>query len=245
MTLSSLRTAVYNANMALHRSGLVLYTFGNVSGIDRASGVVIIKPSGVDYAELTADRMVAVSLATGKTVRGKLNPSSDTATHLELYRAFPACGGIVHTHSTMATACAQARTPIRCMGTTHADYFHGDIPVTRALTRGETTGAYERNTGLVIVETFAQRDPTAVPAALVANHGPFAWGATPEEAVHHAVVLEALAAMQVAACVLDPDARRPAEHLIDKHYFRKHGRGAYYGQPSPRSPAPVRGRGAR
>jgi L-ribulose-5-phosphate 4-epimerase len=228
--LNALKKAVYDANMALHGSGLVLYTFGNVSGIDRTSGMVVIKPSGVDYQSLSADDMVVVSLENGDVVEGNLSPSSDTPTHLELYRSFAGCGGIAHTHSETATACAQARTPIRCMGTTQADYFRGDIPLTRMLTEQEVSSEYEANTGRVIVATFAEQDPMEVPAVLVANHGPFAWGASPAEAVRNAVLVESLARMELAARTLNPEAPRPPAYLVDKHYLRKHGDNAYYGQ---------------
>ncbi len=229
---AELREAVFHANRALVESGLVMGTFGNVSAVDRSAGVFLIKPSGVPYERLTAEHMVAVSLATGQVVEGDLRPSSDTATHLELYRAF-ACGGIAHTHSEYATAFAQARRPIPCMGTTHADYFRGDIPVTRPLTRQEVDGEYERHTGLVIVETFRGLGVAAeeIPGVLVANHGPFTWGEDAFAAVEHARVLEYLARLEVARLGLAPDAPRPADFLIEKHYRRKHGRDAYYGQP--------------
>lgn len=228
---AALREAVCQANLALAESGLAPGTFGNVSGVDRGAGVFVIKPSGVPYAELTPARMVAVALETGAVVGGKLRPSSDAPTHLELYRAF-ACGGIAHTHSEMATAFAQARVPIRCLGTTHADYFHGDVPVTRALTRAEVEGEYERNTGLVIVETFRRGAlaPEEMPAVLVASHGPFTWGREAFAAVEHARVLEQVARMAYAAHVLAPGAPAPDAFLIDKHYRRKHGKDAYYGQ---------------
>jgi L-ribulose-5-phosphate 4-epimerase len=230
MKLAELRDQVYRANMDLHRSGLVLFTFGNVSGIDRPSGTVVIKPSGVAYEELSPAAMVCVSLATGDVVGGNRRPSSDTATHVELYRAFEHCGGIVHTHSRAATACAQAGVPIRCMGTTHADYFRGDIPVTRTLSEDETRGEYERAIGKLIVDTFAGIDPRQIPAVLVAHHGPFAWGADVHEAVYHAVILEQLAEMERDVRVLNPGAARPPRYLVDKHYLRKHGDDAYYGQ---------------
>jgi L-ribulose-5-phosphate 4-epimerase len=191
---------------------------------------VVIKPSGVDYAELSVANMVCVSLADGRVVEGTLKPSSDTPTHLELYRAWQSCGGVVHTHSSCATACAQALCAIRCMGTTHADYFYGDVPVTRSLTAEETCGDYEAATGRVIVERFANADPMKVPAVLVAHHGPFVWGRDADEAVYHAVVLEQLARMERDARVLSPDAPRPSQHLVDRHYLRKHGPDAYYGQ---------------
>ncbi|HSL23624.1 MAG TPA: L-ribulose-5-phosphate 4-epimerase AraD [Vicinamibacterales bacterium] len=234
MIAAQLRERVFEANRALADSGLVLGTFGNVSGIDREAGVVAIKPSGVPYAELTPGHMVPVSLATGEVLETALRPSSDTPTHLELYRAFR-CGGVVHTHSESATALAQARLPVRCMGTTHADYFRGDVPVTRALADDEVAGEYERNTGLVIVETFrrADLDPELVTAVLVANHGPFVWGDDPLDAVERGIVLEFLARMDVTCRAVAPDAPRPAGALIDKHYFRKHGVRAYYGQKRP------------
>jgi L-ribulose-5-phosphate 4-epimerase len=229
---AELRETVYRANLELVEGGLVFGTFGNVSGLDRAAGVVVIKPSGVPYSEMSPDTMVPVALATGAVLEGRLRPSSDTPTHLELYRAFP-CGGIAHTHSESATAFAQLRSPMRCMGTTHADYFRGDVPVTRPLTEAEVAEDYERNTGLVIVETFRTLGlaPMEIPAALVANHGPFTWGADPHAAVEHALVLEYLARIAIGMRLLGPDAPPPDVHLIDKHYLRKHGPGAYYGQP--------------
>ena len=228
---AKLREMVCRANLELVESGLAMGTFGNVSGVDRQDGVMVIKPSGVPYADLTPGRMVPVSLATGKVLEGDLRPSSDTPTHLELYRAFR-CGGVAHAHSEVATAFAQARLPIRCLGTTHADYFRGDVPVTRALTREEVEKDYERNTGLVIVETF-RGDPHAadeIPAVLVASHGPFTWGADPFAAVEHARVLEILAGMERTARLLASDLSGPEPWLVDKHYLRKHGRDAYYGQ---------------
>ena len=231
MTLTELREVVYRANMTLFESGLVFGTFGNVSGADHDAGVFVIKPSGVPYEVLSPDRMVTVSLETGETIDSALRPSSDTPTHVEIYRAFR-CGGIAHTHSESATALAQARLPVRCMGTTHADYFHGDVPVTRALTASEVAGAYERHTGLVIVETFrsANLSPDDVPGVLVANHGPFTWGAEALQAVERARILEWLSRMDITGRLLAPGAERPAPHLVDRHYTRKHGRGAYYGQ---------------
>jgi L-ribulose-5-phosphate 4-epimerase len=228
---TELRQAVFRANGELAGSGLVHGTFGNVSGVDRAAGVFLIKPSGVPYDELTPEHMVAVSLATGKVVDSPYRPSSDTPTHLELYRAFP-CGGIVHTHSEAASAFAQARLPIRCMGTTHADHFRGDVPVTRDLTREEVEGEYERNTGLVIVERFKDGgiSPEEVSAVLVANHGPFTWGKDAFEAVEHARVLEYVARMEATVRAIAPDADRPAAFLVDRHFLRKHGKAAYYGQ---------------
>jgi L-ribulose-5-phosphate 4-epimerase len=227
-----LRRRVLRANQLLVESGLVLGTFGNVSGVDREAGLLVIKPSGVPYDELTPGRMVPVSLETGKVLEGKLRPSSDTATHLELYRAFQ-CGGIAHAHSEYATALAQVRTPIRCLGTTHADYFRGDIPVTRPLTEAEVAEDYERNTGRVIVETFGSLaiSPDEVPGVLVANHGPFSWGDDAFAAVERARVLEFLARMEATARLVAPDAARPDAFLVDKHFLRKHGKDAYYGQP--------------
>jgi L-ribulose-5-phosphate 4-epimerase len=233
MQARELRELVYEANRALARTGLVLGTFGNVSGVDRAAGLMVIKPSGLPYEELSPSHMVPVSLDTGEVVDSALRPSSDTATHLVLYRAF-SCGGIVHTHSEYATTLAQARLPVRCMGTTHADYFRGDVPVTRPMTPREIADAYEKHTGDVIVEAFraAEISDDEVPAVLVANHGPFAWGKTPLKAVEHAQVLEFLARMDVNSRLIAPDAHRPSRALIDKHYTRKHGAGAYYGQTS-------------
>jgi len=227
-----LRRRVLGANRLLVESGLVLGTFGNVSGVDREASLLVIKPSGVPYHELTPGRMVPVSLKTGKVLEGKLRPSSDTPTHLELYRNFP-CGGIAHAHSEFATALAQARVRIRCLGTTHADYFRGDIPVTRPLTEVEVERDYERNTGRVIVETFESLavSPDEVPGVLVANHGPFTWGDDAFEAVAHARILEFLARMEVTARLVAPDAIPPDAFLVDKHFFRKHGKDAYYGQP--------------
>jgi L-ribulose-5-phosphate 4-epimerase len=232
MTYPDLRDAVYAANMRLASSGLVMGTFGNLSVIDRSAGVFAIKPSGVPYERLSAEHMVPVSLATGKVIDGTLRPSSDTPTHLELYRAFPECGAIVHTHSEYATAFAQARTPIRCMGTTHADHFRGDIPVTRPMRREEVERDYEKNTGLVIVETFQQTgiSPSHVSAVLVANHGPFAWGPDAATAIENAGVLEYLARLEWRVRTLAPDAPTPEQFLIDRHFLRKHGPGAYYGQ---------------
>lgn len=228
---ASLREEVLRANLDLARSGLVMGTFGNVSGADREAGVMAIKPSGVPYDRMTPDDMVLVSLATGEVVDSSLRPSSDTPTHLELYRAFP-CGGVVHTHSEHATAFAQAGQPVRCMGTTHADSFRGDIPVTRALTQAEVERDYERNTGVVIVETFRNRhlSPEEIPAALVLHHGPFTWGKTAAKAVENAMVLEYVARMDLHVQAITPGAPRPASYLVDKHYLRKHGASAYYGQ---------------
>ncbi len=226
-----LREAVYQANMELAGSGLVVGTFGNASGVNREAGLVMIKPSGVPYDDLTPGHMVPVSLATGEVMDSDLRPSSDTPTHLELYRAF-ACGGVVHTHSEHATTLAQAGLPLRCMGTTHADHFRDDVPVTRPLTREEVEGEFEKNTGLVIVETFRAGRVSAeeVSAVLVANHGPFTWGRDAHQAVENAVILEHLARMEIRVRLVAPEARRPDRFLVDKHYLRKHGHDAYYGQ---------------
>ena len=227
----NLRERACRANLELASTGLVMGTFGNLSIADRDAGVFAIKPSGVPYHDLKPDKIVLVSLDTGKAVDGKWKPSSDTPTHLELYRAF-ACGAIVHTHSEFATMFAQARTPIRCMGTTHADYFHGDVPVTRAMTKKEIEHDYEANTGKVIVETFKSAGvlPASVPAVLVANHAPFVWGPDAAKAIENAELLEFLARMEWRTRVMSPDAPRPDQHLIDRHYQRKHGKSAYYGQ---------------
>jgi L-ribulose-5-phosphate 4-epimerase len=223
-------TEVFKANKELVTHGLVLFTWGNASAVDRKRGVVVIKPSGVQYDRMTADDMVTVTLE-GEVASGRLRPSSDTPTHLALYRAFPEIGGIVHTHSTYATAWAQAGLDIPILGTTHADYFWGDVPCTRDMTEGEIDGKYEEETGRVIVERFMERgiDPAHVPAALVKNHGPFAWGKDAAEAVYHAVVLEEVARMALLARSLNPSAGMN-EDLVRKHFSRKHGPGAYYGQ---------------
>jgi len=229
---SELKEMAWRANRALAESGLVMGTFGNVSSLDRKSGVFAIKPSGVPYRKLAAKDMVLVSLETGRLVGGKLRPSSDTPTHLALYLAFPTIGGIVHTHSEYATAFAQANQSIRCMGTTHADYFHGDVPVTRALRQAEIEQNYELNTGGVIVETFTEQriSPADMPAVLVAHHGPFTWGVDAFEAIHHAEALEYVARLEWRVRALDPNAPRPDACLVDKHHSRKHGPSAYYGQ---------------
>lgn len=230
MTYDALRRIAYDANMELAGSGLVIGTFGNLSAADRAAGAFAIKPSGVPYESLTAADIVVVSLESGDTIDSRLRPSSDTPTHLELYRAF-GCGAIVHTHSEYATMFAQARMPIRCMGTTHADYFRGDIPVTRPMRREEVEQEYEKNTGLVIAETFREGVSSSdVQAVLVANHGPFAWGADVATAIEHARVLEYLARLEWRVRTMAPDAPAPDRFLIDKHYLRKHGPSAYYGQ---------------
>ena len=227
--LEALKQQVYEANMELPRRGLVTYTWGNVSGIDREKGLFVIKPSGVEYDELTPAMLVVMDL-NGNKVEGDLNPSSDTKTHLELYRAFPQLGGIVHTHSTHAVAFAQARRDLPAFGTTHADYFYGPVPCTRELTPEEIDEDYEKNTGKVIIETFAGKDPEAIPAVLVNSHGPFAWGTDAENAVHNAVVLEEVAFMNFHALQLSPNRGAMQQELLDKHYLRKHGKNAYYGQ---------------
>ncbi len=229
--LEELKSSVCKANLQLPKYGLVTFTWGNVSGIDRESGLVVIKPSGLEYDVMGPDDMVIVDLE-GKVVEGKWKPSSDTPTHLALYRAFPALGGIVHTHSRGATSFAQAGMDIPALGTTHGDYFYGDIPCTRPMTPAEIQGEYELETGSVIIETFRERgiDPAEIPAALVFSHGPFAWGKDPAEAVHNAVVLEELAYMALNARLLNPNIGRMQQELLDKHYLRKHGKNAYYGQ---------------
>jgi L-ribulose-5-phosphate 4-epimerase len=227
----ALREEVCDANLALASHGLVTGTFGNVSGVDRAAGLFAIKASGVAYDGMTWEHMVPVSIETGEVLDGDLRPSSDTPTHRELYLAFT-CGGIAHTHSDFATAFAQAVTPIRCTGTTHADYFRGDVPVTRALTAHEVEVDYERHTGLVIVETFSAGRLSAddVPGVLVANHGPFTWGRTAREAVDRAHALETIARIECIRQLIRRDAPAPASFLVDKHFLRKHGRDAHYGQ---------------
>lgn len=227
--LEELKKLVCEANLLLPQYGLVTFTWGNVSGIDRESGLVVIKPSGVPYEGMKAEDMVVVDLD-GSVVEGKWKPSSDTATHVELYKAFPDCGGIVHTHSRWATTFAQAGRGIPAMGTTQADYFYGEIPCTRPMTEEEIRGAYEKETGKVIVETFAGRDPAAVPGVLVYSHGPFAWGSDPMNAVHNAVVMEEVAFMDWHAMMLEPGRGPMQQALLDKHYLRKHGKNAYYGQ---------------
>lgn len=231
MMLEQLKQQVYEANMELPRYGLVTFTWGNVSGIDRERGLFVIKPSGVEYDMLTPEDMVVMDIL-GNKVEGRYNPSSDTATHLELYQAFPEIGGVVHTHSSYATSWAQAGRDIPCYGTTHADYIYGEVPCLRCLTEEEIEQAYEENTGRLIVSEFArlQKDPMAVPAVLCKNHGPFTWGRTPHEAVHNAVVLEEVAKMAYRAESINPDVRPAPQKLQDKHYYRKHGANAYYGQ---------------
>lgn len=229
--LEALKKEVCDANLLLPQYGLVTFTWGNVSAIDRESGLVVIKPSGVPYETMTADDMVVVDL-NGKVVEGKWKPSSDTPTHVELYKAFPALGGIVHTHSRWATTFAQAGKPIPAMGTTQGDYFYGDIPCTRPMTKEEIGGEYEKETGTVIIEAFREKgiDPAQIPAVLVYSHGPFAWGKDAMEAVHNAVVLEEVAFMDWHAMMLNPGLGSMQQELLDKHYLRKHGKNAYYGQ---------------
>ena len=229
--LEELRKQVYEANMELPRRNLVTYTWGNVSGIDRESGLVVIKPSGVEYDELTPENLVVLDLD-GNRVEGELNPSSDTKTHLELYKAFPTLGGIVHTHSPYAVAWAQAGRDIPCYGTTHADYFYGAVPCARHLTKEELDEDYEKNTGKIIIETFTDRsiDPVAVPGVICHSHGPFTWGKDAAQAVYHAVVLEEVAKMALLTRQVDSIAAPAPQYLQDKHYMRKHGPNAYYGQ---------------
>jgi L-ribulose-5-phosphate 4-epimerase len=227
--LEALRTEVYEANLELVRRGLVLYTFGNASGLSREQGLVAIKPSGVPYEKMTPADMVIVDLD-GRVVEGALRPSSDLPTHVALYRAFPSIGGVVHTHSRHATAWAQACREIPCFGTTHADYFHGPVPVTVPLTRAEIESEYEANTGVAIIRLMQGRDPLGCPAALVAGHGPFCWGKSATAAAHMAVIVEELAAMAMQTLAINPAAPPISEALRDKHYFRKHGPKAYYGQ---------------
>jgi L-ribulose-5-phosphate 4-epimerase len=229
MLLRKLREEVLEANLELVRRGLVLYTFGNASGISREDGLVAIKPSGVPYEELTPEHMVITKLD-GEIVEGDLRPSSDLATHLELYKHFPNIGGVAHTHSEFATAWAQSEKPILCFGTTHADYFHGPVPVTERLSASEVAGDYELETGAAICRTFAKVDPDSIPAVLVAGHAPFCWGTTPAEAAHNAVILEYVARMASHTLAINADSRPLGRELHDKHFLRKHGRSAYYGQ---------------
>jgi L-ribulose-5-phosphate 4-epimerase len=233
MNYDELKERVYQTNLALVESGLVVLTWGNASGADREKGVMAIKPSGVPYSKLTAKDIVVLSIATGEIVDGSGRPSSDTPTHLHLYREFPSCGGVVHTHSTYATSFCQAQREIPCLGTTHADNFYGTIPVTRQLTAQEISKDYELNTGRVIVECFASKqiDSAQVPGVLVAGHAPFAWGNTPEKAVENAIVLEFAGQMAMNTFAINPQSTALPQVLIDKHYLRKHGAGAYYGQP--------------
>lgn len=229
--LEELKKRVYEANMLLPKYQLVTFTWGNVSEIDRESGIFAIKPSGVEYDKLTPDDMVLVDLE-GNVVEGHLKPSSDTATHVEIYKAFESVGGVVHTHSSYATSWAQAGRSIPCYGTTHADYIYGEVPCLRALSSKEIDDAYEVNTGLLIVNSFKDMniDPAAVPAVLCKNHGPFTWGKNANEAVHNAVVLEEVAKMAYRTESINPQVTPAPSHLQDKHYFRKHGANAYYGQ---------------
>jgi len=235
--LDDLKQEVLKANLQLPKHGLITFTWGNVSGIDRNKGLVVIKPSGVEYDGMAPEHMVVVELETGKTVDGNLSPSSDTATHLALYKAFPNIGGVVHTHSRWATIFAQAGIGILPLGTTHADYFYGEIPCTRKMTADEISGDYEANTGNVIVETFKDINPDFIPAALVHSHGPFTWGKDANDAVHNAVVLEEIAfmawhdiMMNVPHLPLHNGFEAMQQELLDKHYLRKHGKNAYYGQ---------------
>ena len=227
--LEQLKKEVLEANLLLPKYGLVTFTWGNVSGIDRKSGLVVIKPSGVEYDTMSVDDMVVVDLQ-GNVAEGKRKPSSDTATHIELYKAFPECGGIVHTHSRWAASFAQAGRGIPPLGTTHGDYFYGEIPCTRLMTNEEIAGEYEKETGKVIIEAFDGKDPEAVPGVLVHSHGPFAWGKDASEAVHNAVVMEEVAFMAFHAMMLSPNLQDMQQELLDKHYLRKHGKNAYYGQ---------------
>jgi L-ribulose-5-phosphate 4-epimerase len=234
-TLQRLRQDVCAANIDLVKKGLVTQTWGNASGIDRSQNVVAIKPSGVPYEKLKPSDMVLVSLASGEVVEGKWRPSSDTQTHLELYRAFKAVGGIVHTHSSAATAWAQTCRDLPALGTTHADYFHGAVPCTRLMKKHEIQSDYELNTGRVIVKAFAGRDPMECPAVLVASHGPFTWGTTVEEAVHHAEVLEHLVKLAAETLRICPSTKPMQRVLLNRHFFRKHGALACYGQRSSRT----------
>lgn len=227
-----LRKQVYEANMELYRNHLAPLTWGNVSQVDRSLGVMAIKPSGVPYERLSAEDITVVSLETGERVAGHLNPSSDTPTHLALYRAFPGIGGITHTHSPYATAWAQAGRPLRCLGTTHADCFYGEVPVTRYVSREEAARAYEAETGTVIVEAFAGRDPVHTPGVLVRGHGPFTWGDSALKSVHNAITLEEVARMNLLTLLLDGNVSDLPEALQSKHFERKHGPNAYYGQGS-------------
>ncbi|HCG9711012.1 TPA: L-ribulose-5-phosphate 4-epimerase [Vibrio parahaemolyticus] len=229
LLLPELREQVWRANMDLQVHKLVTFTWGNVSGIDRKSGLVVIKPSGVAYEDLCPENMVIVDLD-GSVIQGSLKPSSDTATHLELYRAFPQLGGVVHTHSSYATSWAQAGAVIPAFGTTHADYFYGHIPCARALTQQEIESDYELNTGKVIVETIGEGDPMAIPGILVREHAPFTWGTDPHNAVHNAVVVEEVAKMAFHTLTINPSTLPIPQTLLDKHYLRKHGKDAYYGQ---------------
>ncbi len=227
--LTSLREQVLKANLELNNRGLVVYTWGNVSGIDRERGLVVIKPSGVKYETLTADQLVVVNLK-GEIAAGDLRPSSDLPTHLELYRRFPNIGGVAHTHSTYAVAWAQALISLPCLGTTHADHFYGSIPCTRPLSQEEVQDQYELNTGRVIVETFKGLDPNSMPAVLVGQHGPFTWGKDADDAVKNSVILEEVAKIAWITAGVGGNKRAVPQYLLDKHYLRKHGKNAYYGQ---------------
>jgi len=230
--LETLKKQVWEANLLLPKYGLVTFTWGNVSAVDRETGMIVIKPSGVAYDDLQAEDMVVVDLASGEKVEGRYNPSSDTPTHVQLYKAFPEVGGVVHTHSTQATSFAQAGMGILPLGTTHGDYFYGEIPCTRDMTPEEIADEYEKKTGTVIIEIFQERDinPMQIPGVLVKSHGPFAWGKDAMEAVHNAVVMEEVAAMNFRSMMLNPGIGRMQKELLDKHYLRKHGETAYYGQ---------------
>ncbi len=227
--LEALKQNVYEANMELPRRGLITYTWGNVSGIDRESGLFVIKPSGVDYDDLRPEHMVVMDLQ-GNKIEGDMSPSTDTDTHIELYKAFPEVGGIVHTHSPHAVAWAQAGEDIPCYGTTHADYFYGPVPCARELTPEEIEEAYEKNTGKVIIEAFEGKNPMYVPAVICKSHGPFTWGKDCHQAVYHAVVLEEVARMAILTRQVCPNAGPASQHILDKHFMRKHGPNAYYGQ---------------
>lgn len=227
--LENLKEKVLKANLDLVKYGVVIFTWGNVSAIDKETGLVVIKPSGVDYSVMKADDMVIVDID-GNVVEGSLNPSTDLPTHLEIYKAYPEVGGVVHTHSSHATAWAQAGRGIPFYGTTHADYFYGEIPCTRELTEDEVKTDYEKNTGLVIAETIGDREALAMPGALVKSHGVFAWGKDADNAVHNAVVMEYVAKMATEAEALNPEIKAAPQYLLDKHYLRKHGKNAYYGQ---------------
>ncbi len=232
--MKTLKEMVFEANRLLPKYNLVTLTWGNVSGIDRAQGLLVIKPSGIAYEAMNPDDMVVVSLDSGKPIEKGLNPSSDTPTHLEIYKAFPNIGGIVHTHSRWATIFAQAGRGITALGTTHADYFYGAIPCTRKMTEAEIRGAYEKETGRLIKETFQDLDPDAIPGVLVHSHGPFTWGQNPLDALHNAVVLEEVAMMNYHVLTLDGSISSMQKVLLDKHYLRKHGQNAYYGQNNPK-----------
>jgi len=228
--LEKLKEQVFQANLLLPKHGLITFTWGNVSGIDREQGLVVIKPSGVSYDVMKADDMVVVDLKTGVVVEGKLKPSTDTPTHIELYKAFPNIGGVVHTHSRWATTFAQAGRGIIALGTTHGDYFYGEIPCTRKMTIAEIQGEYEKETGTVIKETFQGKNADTIPAVLVYGHGPFTWGKDPMDAVHNAVALDEVAYMNFHTLLLEPHIPTIQHELLDKHYLRKHGANAYYGQ---------------